>query len=90
MTTALIGSAAGERLGFRVDGMDCASCATKIRGALELPAKREQIELHTLDGLTLVGELALPARLRPRRRLRPLRLPKNPPLWPSPTRRWRA
>ena len=37
----------------------------EIRGALELPAKREQIELHTLDGLTLVGELALPAHTAP-------------------------
>jgi hypothetical protein len=26
-----------------------------------LPARREKIELHTADGLTLVGELALPA-----------------------------
>ncbi|MEN3142881.1 heavy metal translocating P-type ATPase [Ochrobactrum sp. WV_118_8] len=34
MTTALIGSAAGERLGFRVDGMDCASCVGKIETAL--------------------------------------------------------
>lgn len=31
-----------------------------IRGAVELPAARENIELHTADGLTLVGELALP------------------------------
>lgn len=31
-----------------------------IRGATELPALREEIELHTSDGLTLVGELALP------------------------------
>ncbi|SDS56734.1 alpha/beta hydrolase [Microterricola viridarii] len=31
-----------------------------IRGAIELPALREEIELHTSDGLTLVGELALP------------------------------
>ena len=31
-----------------------------IRGPLELPARREDIALHTLDGLTLVGELALP------------------------------
>lgn len=31
-----------------------------IRGATELPALREDIELHTSDGLTLVGELALP------------------------------
>lgn len=31
-----------------------------IRGATQLPAQRENIELHTSDGLTLVGELALP------------------------------
>ncbi|OCG75243.1 alpha/beta hydrolase [Microbacterium sediminis] len=34
---------------------------TEIRGATLLPARREDIELHTADGLTLVGELALPA-----------------------------
>ena len=33
----------------------------EIRGAVQLPARREDIELHTDDGLTLVGELALPA-----------------------------
>jgi alpha/beta superfamily hydrolase len=33
---------------------------TEIRAAVELPAIREDIELHTDDGLTLVGELALP------------------------------
>jgi alpha/beta superfamily hydrolase len=33
---------------------------TEIRGGIELPAVRENIELHTSDGLTLVGELALP------------------------------
>ena len=33
----------------------------EIRGGIELPAVREHIELHTEDGLTLVGELALPA-----------------------------
>ncbi|WP_210724052.1 alpha/beta fold hydrolase [Leifsonia sp. PS1209] len=33
---------------------------TEIRGAIELPARREDIELHTRDGLTLVGELASP------------------------------
>jgi len=33
----------------------------EIRGGVELPATRENIELHTADGLTLVGELALPA-----------------------------
>lgn len=32
----------------------------EIRGPLELPARREEIELTTIDGLTLVGELALP------------------------------
>lgn len=32
----------------------------EIRGPLELPAQREDIELTTADGLTLVGELALP------------------------------
>lgn len=33
----------------------------EIRGPVLLPARREDIELHTLDGLTLVGELAVPA-----------------------------
>lgn len=32
----------------------------EIRGPVLLPARREEIELHTLDGVTLVGELALP------------------------------
>ncbi|MEH3089176.1 MAG: alpha/beta hydrolase [Microbacterium arborescens] len=32
----------------------------EIRGPVQLPARREDIELHTLDGLTLVGELAVP------------------------------
>jgi len=32
----------------------------EIRSGTELPALREDIELHTDDGLTLVGELALP------------------------------
>ncbi len=32
----------------------------EIRGPLELPAVREDITLETVDGLTLVGELALP------------------------------
>src|SRR3546814_8916581 len=36
------------------------SADMEIRGPLELPARREEIELHTEDGLTLVGELALP------------------------------
>ena len=33
---------------------------TEIRGGIELPARREDIELRTEDGLTLVGELARP------------------------------
>jgi alpha/beta superfamily hydrolase len=33
---------------------------TEIRGGIELPARREDIELRTSDGLTLVGELASP------------------------------
>lgn len=37
----------------------------EIRGPVQLPARREEIELHTLDGLTLVGELALPAHTDP-------------------------
>ncbi len=32
----------------------------QIRANSILPARREDIELHTADGLTLVGELALP------------------------------
>jgi len=39
--------------------------ATEIRGNTLLPARREEIELHTADGLTLVGELALPAEATP-------------------------
>ena len=34
--------------------------AVDIAGGVELPARRQDIELHTSDGLTLVGELALP------------------------------
>jgi len=37
----------------------------EIRGPLLLPARREDIELETLDGLTLVGELALPLEKEP-------------------------
>jgi uncharacterized protein len=32
----------------------------EVRGGVELPAHREDIELHTDDALTLVGELATP------------------------------
>ncbi len=37
----------------------------EIRGPVELPAHREDIELETADGLTLVGELAAPLDGRP-------------------------
>lgn len=33
---------------------------TRISASIVLPARREDIELHTADGLTLVGELSLP------------------------------
>ncbi len=36
------------------------SGAVEITSGVELPARREDIELRTSDGLTLVGELALP------------------------------
>lgn len=39
--------------------------AEPIRAASVLPAHREPIELHTEDGLTLVGELALPEAASP-------------------------
>ncbi len=38
---------------------------TEIRGGIELPAVRENVELHTSDGLTLVGELSLPVSADP-------------------------
>lgn len=37
----------------------------EIRGPVLLPARREDIELTTIDGLTLVGELALPENREP-------------------------
>ncbi|WP_254431482.1 alpha/beta hydrolase [Agromyces sp. Marseille-P2726] len=37
----------------------------EIRAGIELPAVREEIELHTADGLTLVGELATPVDREP-------------------------
>lgn len=39
--------------------------SVEIRSGVELPARRENIELQTSDGLTLVGELALPATVPP-------------------------
>ncbi|MCU1526646.1 MAG: alpha/beta hydrolase [Frondihabitans sp.] len=32
----------------------------EVRGGIELPARRDDIQLHTEDGLTLVGELSVP------------------------------
>ncbi|ANF30472.1 alpha/beta hydrolase [Leifsonia xyli] len=40
--------------------MSTEGTTTEIRGGVELPARREDIELRTRDGLTLVGELASP------------------------------
>ncbi|WP_341947844.1 alpha/beta hydrolase [Microbacterium sp. LWH11-1.2] len=37
----------------------------EIRGPLELPARRDEIELQTADGLTLVGELSRPEHTAP-------------------------
>jgi len=37
----------------------------EITGGVELPARRQDIELSTADGLTLVGELALPVEKPP-------------------------
>lgn len=37
----------------------------EIRSGIELPARREDIELYTIDGLTLVGELATPETATP-------------------------
>ena len=34
--------------------------AAEIRASTVLPARRQAVQLHTADGLTLVGELALP------------------------------
>lgn len=42
-----------------MDGMNT-QAPHEIRSMSVLPAQREDVELHTADGLTLVGELALP------------------------------
>jgi len=39
--------------------------AHEIRGGTVLPARREDVELRTTDGLTLVGELSLPESAEP-------------------------
>jgi uncharacterized protein len=41
------------------------NCGVDIRANSILPARREDIELHTADGLSLVGELALPLEADP-------------------------
>jgi uncharacterized protein len=38
----------------------------ELRANMVLPARREQVSLHTADGLTLVGELALPEETDPK------------------------
>jgi len=66
--TRIVGGFARERGGERgPEGNDATrgDHVIEIRGGLELPARREDIELHTSDGLTLVGELALPATAEP-------------------------
>jgi alpha/beta superfamily hydrolase len=42
-----------------------ADAPVEIRAGTVLPARRQDVELHTADGLTLVGELALPAEKDP-------------------------
>ncbi len=42
------------------DGPDDSDDGVEIRPSIVLPARREDVELRTADGLTLVGELALP------------------------------
>ncbi len=44
---------------------DSTGAPAEIRALSVLPARRSEIELHTADGLTLVGELALPAERDP-------------------------
>jgi hypothetical protein len=50
---AIRGPGAARACERQNDGVD-------IRANSVLPARRQDIELHTADGLTLVGELALP------------------------------
>jgi uncharacterized protein len=46
-------------------GIAASEAARPIRANSILPARRTDIELHTADGLTLVGELALPVAGQP-------------------------
>jgi len=43
-----------------VAGEPALSGALEIRSGVELPSIREAVTLHTSDGLSLIGELALP------------------------------
>jgi alpha/beta superfamily hydrolase len=45
--------------------MSAEGTTVEIRGGVELPARREDVELRTRDGLTLVGELASPLEREP-------------------------
>ncbi|AWB89595.1 alpha/beta hydrolase [Salinibacterium hongtaonis] len=58
MTNAGEHVSAGEPVNASERG--AASAQVEVKAGIELPARREDIELHTRDGLTLVGELALP------------------------------
>ncbi len=60
----------GRRVTFVAGGPTCRThtmgpTPTEIRASSVLPARRVDIELHTSDGLSLVGELALPVHRRP-------------------------
>ncbi len=44
---------------------DVMTSPVEVRGGIELPARREDIEMTTVDGLTLVGELAVPLETDP-------------------------
>ena len=48
-----------------LSGAAALSEVIEVRSSVELPSKREAIELHTQDGLKLVGELALPVQGEP-------------------------
>ena len=74
-------------------GPDAPSGTSVIRSLTVLPARREDVELHTADGLTLVGELALPpdARRRSPRSSRCTRCPRTAATWtPTSTARPRG
>lgn len=54
-----------HRLLVKVSGATTLSEVIEIRSGVELPSIREEITLKTADGLTLVGELALPLNREP-------------------------